>query len=98
MLFPTRRHRSVSKMDHFGANPSSDRVEIREIQLEPMEIQPLEEERQPRRWFFRRKFDRLYDVLHSIDDRVNKSTFGRVFRLKGSGHVSTNLFAAPTSR
>ncbi|KAL8300676.1 hypothetical protein RB593_010151 [Gaeumannomyces tritici] len=30
--------------------------------------------------------DRLKNAVNRIDDRVNQSTFGRVFRLKGSGH------------
>ena len=73
-------------MDHFGANQFSDRVNIREVQLQPLEIQPQEESKSCR-GFIRRKLDQLYDTISSINDNVNKSTFGRVFRLKGSGHV-----------
>lgn len=36
----------------------------------------------------KRKWTGTVDYMRSINDRINHSTFGRVFRLKGSGHVS----------
>lgn len=38
--------------------------------------------------FFTKPMDRLVEGISSIDARVNSSTFGRIFRLNGSGHVS----------
>lgn len=34
--------------------------------------------------------DSSMNKLASFEDRINSSTFGRVFRLDGSGHVSQN--------
>ncbi len=79
-------------MDHFGANGRSDNIEMHEIELHHIEIQPVDDDvSEPRRGFFRRKIDQFYSVINSVNDTVNKSTFGRVFRLKGSGHVSLAL-------
>ncbi|KAK3325328.1 permease family-domain-containing protein [Apodospora peruviana] len=36
--------------------------------------------------FFERNFAKVFGAVRGIDERVNKSTFGRVFRLRGSGH------------
>ncbi|KAH8888792.1 hypothetical protein GQ53DRAFT_783495 [Thozetella sp. PMI_491] len=55
---------------------------MHEIQLQRME----EQMPGPGRGLFRRKLDQAYDAIGSVDDIVNKSTFGRVFRLKGCGH------------
>jgi hypothetical protein len=30
----------------------------------------------------------ILDRVKNVDDLINQSTFGRVFRLDGSGHVS----------
>lgn len=38
--------------------------------------------------FMARNFERLMDRLRGVETSVNTSTFGRVFRLGGSGHVS----------
>lgn len=37
--------------------------------------------------FMARTFGRAMDRLRGIENSVNTSTFGRVFRLDGSGHV-----------
>lgn len=39
------------------------------------------------RSFMARSFGRVMDRLRGIEMAVNTSTFGRVFRLDGSGHV-----------
>lgn len=39
------------------------------------------------RSFMARSFGRVMDRLRGIETAVNTSTFGRVFRLDGSGHV-----------
>lgn len=39
------------------------------------------------RSFMARSFGRVIDHLRGIESAVNTSTFGRVFRLDGSGHV-----------
>lgn len=39
------------------------------------------------RSFMARTFGRAMDGLRGIENAVNTSTFGRVFRLDGSGHV-----------
>jgi len=39
-----------------------------------------------RRTFWKNKVRSTVQFVKSIDDRVNKSTFGRIFRLGGSGH------------
>jgi len=39
------------------------------------------------RSFFDREIDRGIALVQSIDEYINTSTFGRIFRLKGSGHV-----------
>lgn len=44
--------------------------------------------------------DKAMAKFAAIDDRINASTFGRVFRLDGSGHVSYRYyprFANPLS-
>lgn len=33
--------------------------------------------------------DKAVAKIHALDERINRSTFGRVFRLDGSGHVSS---------
>jgi hypothetical protein len=35
-----------------------------------------------------RMFDRVVGLFQNLNNNVNCSTFGRVFRLKGCGHVS----------
>lgn len=39
------------------------------------------------RGFIARKFERVMDRLRGVETSINTSTFGRVFRLGGSGHV-----------
>lgn len=41
--------------------------------------------------FMARNFGRVMDHLRSFETSVNTSTFGRVFRLDGSGHVGSSL-------
>lgn len=43
------------------------------------------------RSFMARSFGRVMDCLRGIEISVNTSTFGRVFRLDGSGHVCYSL-------
>lgn len=31
---------------------------------------------------------RIRDVVYQVDEKINTSTFGRIFRLRGCGHVS----------
>ena len=40
------------------------------------------------RGFMARKLETMMDHLRGVETTVNTSTFGRVFRLGGSGHVS----------
>ena len=37
--------------------------------------------------------DSSMNKVASIEDRINGSTFGRVFRLDGSGHVSQTVLS-----
>ncbi|KAK4215930.1 ubiquitin carboxyl-terminal hydrolase [Rhypophila decipiens] len=39
-----------------------------------------------KRTFLERKFKGFFRLVKAIDEKVNTSTFGRVFRLRGSGH------------
>lgn len=43
------------------------------------------------RSFMARSFGRVMDGLRRFEIAINTSTFGRVFRLDGSGHVSASL-------
>lgn len=40
-----------------------------------------------RREGVKKKWTGTVEYIRNINDRINRSTFGRVFRLKGSGHV-----------
>jgi AGZA family xanthine/uracil permease-like MFS transporter len=44
-----------------------------------------------RRQALKKKWTGMVEYLSSLNDRINRSTFGRVFRLKGSGHVRSRL-------
>lgn len=60
----------------------------------------LDHEQQQQRYvygggFMARTFGRVIDRLRGIEESVNTSTFGRVFRLDGSGHVG---FRSPPRR
>ncbi|KAK3940785.1 permease family-domain-containing protein [Diplogelasinospora grovesii] len=56
---------------------------------EHIEMQTMGEEETPptvSRSLFASKLSAFWNIVTSIDEKVNKSTFGRVFRLQGSGH------------
>ncbi|KAK0720374.1 permease family-domain-containing protein [Lasiosphaeris hirsuta] len=67
-----------------GTNSPSDEIEMQSIgggDGGPTVNPPAN------RWsFFETKLNKISNFLSSINERVNKSTFGRVFRLQGSGH------------
>ncbi len=42
-------------------------------------------------------FEGFMEKFSALDQRINRSTFGRVFRLDGSGHVSCRYTASTTS-
>lgn len=60
---------------------------------EEIELQPVGSEEPPHdtRSAFRRKLSAVSAAINSMDDVVNKSTFGRTFRLQGCGHVSYSM-------
>jgi hypothetical protein len=37
--------------------------------------------------------DSVYNGIRTVDRKIGKSTFGRIFRLEGCGHVDTELIA-----
>lgn len=55
-------------------------IEMQNFEFEPPEMS--------RREALKKRWNRSVEYLRSLNDRINRSTFGRVFRLKGSGHVS----------
>lgn len=65
---------------------------------EEIELQPVGEDGhlQDTGSFLVKKLSAFWAWLKSIDDAVNKSIFGRTFRLRGSGHVRASSFAAVT--
>jgi hypothetical protein len=38
--------------------------------------------------------EKVTEGLSALEQRINRSTFGRVFRLEGSGHVSCSLLTS----
>lgn len=62
------------------------------MELRENDLEHDHEQQQQQRYvyggsFMARTFGRVIDRLRGIEDSVNTSTFGRVFRLDGSGHV-----------
>lgn len=56
-----------------------------EIEMQRLDSEPAE---MGRGEALRKRWTGGMEYMRSINDRINRSTFGRVFRLKGSGHVS----------
>jgi AGZA family xanthine/uracil permease-like MFS transporter len=46
-----------------------------------------------RREAIKRRWAKGWNTLRGLNNAINQSTFGRVFRLRGSGHV--NIFSTP---
>ena len=67
---------------------------------EEIELQPVGSEEPPNgsRSAFHRKFSAVSAAINSMDNVVNKSTFGRTFRLRGCGHVSHSAIERPDSQ
>jgi len=55
-----------------------------EIEMQRFDSQPAELSRTET---LKKRWTGTVEYLRNINDRINRSTFGRVFRLKGSGHV-----------
>lgn len=56
--------------------------------MEALEEEPVELSR----WqAFKQRLRHVGRSIKGLDDRVNRSTFGRAFRLTGSGHVSVDF-------
>lgn len=63
---------------------------------EEIELQPVGDDELPKdaRSAFRRKLGVVSAAVDAMDNAVNKSSFGRTFRLRGCGHVSISLMRA----
>jgi len=61
--------------------------------IEQIEMQSIDPEARSERphGFWERSVNTVLDFIRNVNERVNKSTFGRVFRLRGCGHVSFAL-------
>ena len=55
-----------------------------EIEMQRFDSQPVALSRTEA---LKKRWAGAVEYLRNINDRINRSTFGRVFRLKGSGHV-----------
>lgn len=61
-----------------------------EILGEGIEMQDMDDPAKlSRKELMKKRCAGLVEYVQSVNDRINRSTFGRVFRLKGSGHVSS---------
>jgi hypothetical protein len=76
-------HTAVSANEILG----SEAIEMQQFDSEPAEL--------TRRQVLQQRWTGAVGYLRSINDRINRSTFGRVFRLKGSGHVSLQPMQLP---
>lgn len=57
-----------------------------EIEMQQPEALQGRELPEPRPPFLERKVKHIVAAVRTVDDYINTSTFGRIFRLKGSGH------------
>jgi hypothetical protein len=63
----------------------ADDLPREEIEMQPPGCEPPQRDS---RSFIEKKVQGVVRAVRSVDECINTSTFGRIFRLKGSGHVS----------